>query len=220
MDQVTAVGLALAALLLGAASPGPSFVVVSRTAVGESRRAGVAVALGLAVVSALFALLALLGLVTLLQQQPGLFHGVALFGGLYLLFLAARLIGHAAEPFRPAAAAPSGGRRGPFLRGLMVQAANPKTIIVYGSVFSALIPALSPAGGVWTVALPPMVLLVEGGWYGLVALVFSSQAMRGFYLAGAVWIDRAAGVVLLLLAVRTLWGALTALGGVFGFGSL
>lgn len=212
MDQIGAVGLTLGALLLGAASPGPSFVLVSRAAVGVSRRAGVAVALGLGVVSALFALLALLGLGALLHRQPGLFHGVALMGGGYLLYVAATLLRHAAEPFVAAAESGADGGRSPFLRGLAVQASNPKTIIVYGSVFSAV----APLGEGWVLGLPPLVLMVEAGWYGLVALVFSLPAMGGLFLRRKAWVDRAAGLVLAGLGLKTLLGALWALGSLLG----
>ena len=50
---------------------------------------------------------------------------------------------------------------------------NPKTAIWYGSIFAALLPQQPPA---WVYfALPPLVFLVEFGWYAIVALCFSAQ---------------------------------------------
>jgi threonine/homoserine/homoserine lactone efflux protein len=47
MDSSVAVLAALGAILLGAISPGPSFVLVARTAVAVSRRDALATALGM-----------------------------------------------------------------------------------------------------------------------------------------------------------------------------
>ncbi|VVD87194.1 threonine transporter [Pandoraea fibrosis] len=47
MTGLTAVFAVLVALWLGAMIPGPSFVLVARNAIGVSRRAGLATALGM-----------------------------------------------------------------------------------------------------------------------------------------------------------------------------
>ena len=62
----------LGALLLGAMSPAPSFVLVSRIAAG-SRGDGLAAALGMGIGSAVFADLALFGLVAVLMQVEWLY---------------------------------------------------------------------------------------------------------------------------------------------------
>jgi len=77
----------LAALLVGAMSPGPSFVLVSRIAVTGSRRDGIAAAFGMGLGGAVFATLALLGLIAVLQQIEWLFVILKVCGGLYLAYL-------------------------------------------------------------------------------------------------------------------------------------
>ena len=63
MDFPVAAAVAiLGTILLGAISPGPSFVVVARTAAAASRRDGLATALGMGVGGLVFASAALLGL--------------------------------------------------------------------------------------------------------------------------------------------------------------
>ena len=67
-------------------------------------------------------------------------------------------------------------------------------------MFAALLPQHPPD---WLViALPPLVLVVEAGWYTLVALVFSAGRPRAAYLRAKRWVDRAAGVVMGLLGSR------------------
>ena len=65
MPASTAIITILAALLLGAMSPGPSFVIVARNAIGLSRGDGLATALGMGIGGVFFSGIALLGLYTL-----------------------------------------------------------------------------------------------------------------------------------------------------------
>ncbi len=70
METTISVAFILAALLAGAVSPGPSFVLIARTAMGISRNDGVAAAIGMGVGSVLFAALALMGLSAVLTKIP------------------------------------------------------------------------------------------------------------------------------------------------------
>ncbi len=192
----------LGAVTLGAISPGPSFVFVVRTSLALSRRDGIAAALGMGAGGVIFAGLALFGLQAVLAKIAWLYAALRLAGGLYLLYLAFRLWRGAAEPI----VVPSSAERrapGPlrsFWLGLATQLSNPKTAIVYGSIFAALLPPAPPA---WIfVALPPAVMLIEIGWYTIVAVTFSSERPRAAYLRGKRWIDRAAGAVMGALGLR------------------
>ena len=66
------------AIALGAASPGPSFVLVARTAIAAGRPAGLAAAFGMGICGAVFAGLALLGLIALLAQVGWLYLALKL----------------------------------------------------------------------------------------------------------------------------------------------
>jgi threonine/homoserine/homoserine lactone efflux protein len=92
-----------------------------------------------------------------------------------------------------------------FALALITQLSNPKTAVVYGSIFAALLPASPP---LWLLlALPPLIFLVETGWYLAVALVFSTPAPRSLYLAGKLWVDRVTGAVMGGLGARLIWEA-------------
>src|SRR5260370_26018555 len=97
----------LGALTLGAVSPGPSFVFVARTSLALSRRDGIAAALGMGAGGVIFAGLALFGLQAVLAKIAWLYAALRLARGLYLLFLAFRLLrGGAAPIVVPSRAAP------------------------------------------------------------------------------------------------------------------
>ena len=204
MQPVAAFAAILGAVAVGAMSPGPSFVVVARTAVAASRGDGMAAALGMGIGGLTFGVLALLGLQAVLAKTWWLYAALKLLGGGYLLYLGFRLWRGAAEPIvlghGPLAA---GGFGRSLLVGATTQLSNPKTAIAYASIFAALLPASPPA---WLyVALPPLIFLVETGWYSVVALAFSAGRPRAAYLASKSWIDRIAGTVLAALGAKLIF---------------
>ena len=96
----------LGALLIGAISPGPSFVYVVRTSVAQSRGDGLAGALGMGVGAAFYGALALAGLRTLMSEAGWLYVALKLAGGLYLIYLAVKIFrgaGDAVVVGKPAA---------------------------------------------------------------------------------------------------------------------
>ena len=131
-----------------------------------------------------------------------LYAGLKLAGGLYLLHLALRIWRGAAGPVTVPATAdgrPAGLLRS-FSIALATQLSNPKTAIVYGSIFAALLPADPP--GWLLLALPPAVFVIEAGWYAAVALAFSAGRPRAAYLRSKAWIDRVAASVVGALGLR------------------
>lgn len=202
MSSVAVLTGILLALLIGAASPGPSFVLVSRVSISASRSEGLAAAFGMGVGGAAFGALALLGLTALLLQVDWLYLILKLAGGGYLIFLGLRIWRGAPEPLTMPE--PGRARRRGLLRAFSLafftQVSNPKTAIVYASIFAALLPASPP---LWMlIALPPLIFCVEAGWYAAVALVFSARRPRAVYLASKGWIDRLAGTVMAALGLR------------------
>lgn len=202
METTIAVASILGALLVGAMSPGPSFVLVARTAIATSRRDGIAAALGMGMGGVIFGGLVLLGLRTILTEVAWLYLVLKIAGGVYLIYLAVRLWRCAAEPVEMQVSE-NGDKRSltrSFILGLTTQISNPKTAIVYASVFAALLPA-APAGWVFATLLLG-IFLNEAGWYTLVACVFSAPRPRAVYLRSKTLIDRMAGLILGALGIR------------------
>lgn len=192
----------LGALLIGAISPGPSFVLVSRIAVTRSRIDGLAAAVGMGLGGAIFGALALAGLSAILLQVGWLDVVLKMVGGAYLIYLGLRIWRGAADPIvvPEAAAVRSQSRIGSLSFALITQLSNPKTAVVYGSIFAALLPASPPS---WLLmALPPLIFVIETAWYAVVAVAFSADGSRSLYLRSKTWIDRSAGAVLGLLGAR------------------
>jgi len=201
MDMALALLGILGALAVGVVSPGPSFVLIARISAALSRRDGLAASLGMGAGGVAFCTLALVGLHALLARIGWLYLGIKVAGGLYLVYLAFGLWRGAARPLEvPAGAAGGAGLWASFLLGLGTQLSNPKTAVVYGSIFAALLPPEVPA---WMFAtLPPLVFVLEAGWYSAVALAFSTGHPRNAYLRSKAWIDRAAGTLMGALGLK------------------
>jgi threonine/homoserine/homoserine lactone efflux protein len=200
MNATLAILAIAAAIAIGAASPGPSFVMVVRTAVARSRADGLAAALGMGVGGVIFCALALFGLRAVFAQAEWLYIAFKLAGGCYLIYLAWRIWRSADQPLAQENTAIAEGRRfKSFLLGLGTQLSNPKTLVFYGSVF-ALLPADLPVWG--ELVLPPIIMAIETGWYTLVALAFSLPRPRAIYLQWKSRIDRLAGAVMAALGVK------------------
>ncbi len=192
-----------AALTLGAMSPGPSFIMVARTSLAVSRQDGLAAAVGMGVGGVLFSVVALLGVLAILAAVPLLHLVLKVLGGAYLLYLGYRIWRGARQPLvlevtstqgRPAQVWRS------FILGLATQVSNPKTAVVYASVFASLLPSEVPPFTL--VALPIMIFAIETIWYSVVALALSAPAPRARYLASKAWLDRTAGAIMSLLGLK------------------
>ncbi len=197
-----AFGAILIAVLLGAMSPGPSFFLIARTSLAHSRRHALVGAFGMGLGGAVFSGLAALGLVAVLSQWDILYAILKCAGGLYIVRLG---VGAFTEADSTENSSGQGSAALPsllhsFWIAFATQLANAKTVVVYASIFAALLPADAPFAALAT--LPGLVFLVETFWYGLVAIAMSSSGPRTLYVRWRVSIDRAAGALLAALGVK------------------
>jgi threonine/homoserine/homoserine lactone efflux protein len=202
MQDIAALAGVIGALAVGTVSPGPSFVMVARLAVATSRANGLGAAVGMGAGGVVFAIAALLGLQAVLLAVPSVYLALKVLGGLYLgylgicIFRAAKVSLAVEAPGQSTATSPSRS----FWLGLTTQVTNPKTAIVYASVFAAFLPgAYSPS---FAAVLLLVVFVIEAGWYAIVATVLSSSRPRRAYLGCKAWLDRAAGLVMIGLGLK------------------
>ena len=73
-------------------SPGPNFLATVQASLVHSRRAGLLVALGIAIGTTIWATASLAGLALLFERVGWLYHAVRLLGAAYLLFLGLRTL--------------------------------------------------------------------------------------------------------------------------------
>lgn len=192
------------ALMLGAISPGPSFIYVAQNSIARSRKHGLFTALGTGTGAAIFGLLAVMGLQAILLAVPSAYLILKIGGGLYLLWLAYKIVKHAKSPI----AVEDSDQKTmtyqlAYRYGLFTQLSNPKIAIVLASVFTALLPKDIPH--YYYVALPVICFVIDAGWYSLVALLLSSEKPRLAYVKAKTLIDRVTGGIVTILGLKLIF---------------
>src|SRR5690606_10230094 len=164
--------------MLGAMSPGPTSIYVAKNSIAISRKHGLFTALGTGLGAAVFGLLAVLGLQAFLLAVPSAYLALKICGGLYLLWLAFKIIKHAKEPLETdTAISKQISLSRAFTTGLITQLSNPKIAIVLASIFTALLPKEIPT--YFYVVLPVLCFFIVASWCDLVSWsCLSGQARR------------------------------------------
>ena len=170
-------------LFAGAASPGPSLALVLRSTVSAGRHAGVLVALAHGIGVWLYALAVVFGVAAVLLHMPSLMLAVQLGGVVFLLYLGAQMMrgGLAASENNPEdtadpASVRSSGQH--LLDGFLIVFLNPKIMVFFLAVFSQF---LTPQQSIETQVLAATLAgLVDGLWYGLVAVMVSLGSFGAF----------------------------------------
>ncbi|MET8851484.1 LysE family transporter [Amycolatopsis sp. NPDC004625] len=195
MTPAAALGTVLLAYLPAAISPGPNFVLIAHTAAAGSRRAAVAVALGVVAAGGLLAAVAVFGLGALLAREPWLAVGLRIVCGAYLAWLGVRLWLTANRP----ESAPPAARGNAFRRGVLSNLTNPKAAAFFGSVLTAALPPTEPAAV--KAAAVALIVAASAAWHLSVALLFSSPSTQRWYARAKPALNRVVGTILLALGV-------------------
>ena len=191
------------------ALPGPNFLAVTRASLDESRRHGVATALGVASGSTLQATLAAVGVGWLLGGAAPLLRMVALAGSAYLLYLAISMwrgAGSAtsqARPGQPRAASTAASYR----TGLLTNLTNPKALVFFSTLFVALLgPGSSPAERVVEVV---GICVLSTTWHLSLVTLFTNPAVRERYLRARPALLRVASLLVGGFGLRLAFEALS-----------
>lgn len=205
MESLIILGSITLALMLGAISPGPTFIYVAKNSIAISRKHGLFTALGTVTGAALFVLLAVMGLQAILLAVPSAYLVLKVCGGLYLLWIAYKIIKHAKEPMdSPNGSAEPMSYKQAYRLGLITQMSNPKIAVILASIFTALLPKDIPT--YFYVVLPMLCFFIDAGWYSLVAVALSAEGPRKVYLKSKALFDRVAGGVMTVLGLKLIFG--------------
>jgi threonine/homoserine/homoserine lactone efflux protein len=130
MTPLSFVGLCTAMLIL-AASPGPGvFATVSRS-LATGFRSSLPVILGIVVGDIIFLMLAVFGMAAIAHTLGGLFVGVRIAGGIYLIWLGIRTWVSWLPEDLPVTGQAGWTDTGALLSGLLITLSNPKVILFY-----------------------------------------------------------------------------------------
>lgn len=206
MDHLTEIGLAFGASALGMLSPGPNILSVMGTSMAVSRKAGVALAMGVSAGSFLWASMAAIGLTALIATYAPFLVAIKFAGGLYLLWLAFKAFRSAAHasPILQSSTVTEAGWGRFFLRGLTVQMMNPKAALTWIAIMSLGLADSAPASTALIIVLGTTLFSIIG--HVAYAIAFSTQRVVTAYGRAKRWIDAALGTFLALAGIKLIAG--------------
>lgn len=165
--------------------PGPNSMYCLAVAGQHGVAAGYRVIAGILLGDAILMAATALGAGSVLRLHPGLFAGIRLVGGLYLLWLGINLLRAAWQRWQQRHAQPA-GRATPVLRSrhacrrsLLLSLTNPKAILFFLSFFVQFVDPAYPYPALSFLALACLLQLVSFAYLSL--LVFAGQRLvQGF----------------------------------------
>lgn len=186
---------------LGVMSPGPDFAIIVRQSLAYGRAAGVWTAAGIGCGILFHVGYGLFGLRWLVTRVPASLDWIAAAGAGFLLWIGAQALRAQPLPDSDAMKSPAPRSHAHFLIGLATNVLNPKATLFFVALFTTVVsgpmPRLLDSGLAWALTL--WLPLSTFAWFATVSLLLSHAGLRAQLRRHAHQIDRAMGVILLLL---------------------
>ncbi len=188
--------------LFGAMSPGPDFVMITRTSLRYSRRSGIYAAVGLALGILVHVTYAILGLSAIIAQSVVIYSLLKYAAALYLMYIGWQAL--RSQSHAPTVSTSHTQRDlSPWQAirlGFWTNVLNPKAAIYFLSVFTLVISPTTPV--VIRSLLGVEMAIVQVVWFSFVAALFSHRIIRDRIRGIQHWVDRAFGAVLIALGLK------------------
>ena len=195
----------LAICLLGAMSPGPSLVMVTKHSLAGGKANGLAAAWAHAFGIGVYAFISMVGLAVIFHQLPWLYQIISYAGAAYLIYLGVNAI----RSKGGIAAKLEAGQTMPIWQsakeGLLISLLSPKIALFFAALFSPFVASVHSLDGKMLMVMTPFI--IDGLWYTLITLMLSNQRLLNGLRKKAVLIDRLSGLILVALAGKIILSA-------------
>lgn len=158
-----------------------------------------AAAVGIALGVQVHVLYTVLGIAVLISQSPALFFTMKVLGAGYLIYLGYQSLTNTRRISLEGVGQADGGVLQALRSGFLTNALNPKTMLFVISAFTQVVQPNSPL--VLDFAYGAFMSLTHWLWFSLVAVFFSSTALRKAMIERQMLVDRAIGLALIGLGL-------------------
>ena len=204
-DPVLAVLAGAGVHVLAVVSPGPNFLVISRTALAHSRGSAMWVTAGVTTGAFLLIGSGFLGASAVFTRSERLYDALRLAGAAYLAYLGLKALWGlwrsrvvAVEASTPAAAFPSPSAA--YRLGLLTIASNAKAYVYFVVFFTSIVPPDLPV--IARLTLVVVMPAITFTWYTFIAWAFSGDTVRGWYARLRRPVELVFGALLLLIGIE------------------
>jgi threonine/homoserine/homoserine lactone efflux protein len=186
--------------ILAVISPGADFAMVTRSSYAQGRKAGLAAAVGIALGVQVHVLYTVLGIAVIISQSPSLFLFMKVVGAGYLIYLGYKSLTNTTRIRLDGIGQDIGASLWAALRtGFLTNALNPKTMLFVISAYTQVVQPGSPLA--LDFAYGAFMSFAHWVWFSLVAVFFSSTALRKAMIERQVMMDRVFGLALIGLGL-------------------
>ena len=200
-------------LLAGAASPGPSLALVSRTAIQGGVKVGLSASFGHGLAISIYAFLAV-GVTAFsksdLEQFSQIIHIIAV---IFLCYLGTSMVVEGVKKKLKPTAFSENNKKAElqdqtraFTNGFFIAFLNPKVAFFFLAVFNSTIPQDITLATAWIIAL--LAGLIDGGWYALVSSLVSLKVFRTILSTKTAELDIIFGTLLVVAAISLTSGTI------------
>ena len=181
--------------------PGADFVMVTRTSIYNGRLAGLYMSLGMCISVSIHASYSIAGLAVVIANSAWLFSTIKYLGAAYLIYIAWQLL-----TTRESLNSDQNSlmtEMSPFIAlrlGFTCNILNPKTSIFFLSIFTQVVSVDTPL--IMQISYGLIIMLAHFIWYSGIALLLSHPKILPRFNRQKQKIDKVAGLVLMLIAIK------------------
>ncbi len=189
---------------LGAAAPGPDFILVAQSSLNHGAKHGCMTALGIATGVLFHVSYCLLGIGFIIAQSVFIFNLIKYLGAAFLIYLGVKaLIAKQGPSWLSSVEKSTDTARTAwegYRRGVLVNVLNPKCALFFLSVFTQVIDPGMPIWVQWSLGLE--CVLIGLIWFCFLSLVLNLETTRSVLSKAQTWIEKIMGTALVALGLK------------------
>ncbi|MFL2561254.1 MAG: LysE family translocator [Gammaproteobacteria bacterium] len=185
--------------LFAVASPGPDFLLVTRQCLRFDRTVAIWASAGIATGILFHSFIAITGVTLIISSNPEVFRWLKVLASIYIAYLGYLSI------FKSSTSVSDEGKKdnenyvGSFTLGLITNILNPKAILFFITVFTAVVDASTTRLllGLYGLYMSITTFI----WFTGISYIFSNQGLRDRYKQFIPFFEKGIGIVLIIIAV-------------------
>ena len=182
--------------MVGAMSPGPSWVLIINKSLSAGKMGGFLTSIGHGVGIAVYALIANIGIGVILNTNIILFNGIKIFSIIFLMYL-----GYKSFQSKPVSLIEQKLNTGikSFLEGLSFALLNPKVLIWFIAIYSQF---MSPSNAlIFNFILIAAAGIIDMGWYCLLVILVTSSSFIKLVQNKISLIQKLTGIIFIFIGI-------------------
>lgn len=184
-------------------SPGADTAMVMRQAMVHGRREAILTSFGIGTSLMFHVTYTILGLGLIISKSLLLFSIIKWAGAAYLIYMGVMALRAGKTDLDPVADGAEPARQSVFRAfglGFLANALNPKPVLFFLSIFSALVSASTPGTVKFGYGLVMATCLIA--WFVGVSFFMTTPRMRAAFSRASKWINRASGMVFIAFGLK------------------